>query len=153
MRLVIQRVTSASVSTEAAGCIGNISKGLCVLVGIGQEDTEDDVTWCRDRILDIGMWPSADNKPWKTSVRDDPNMQVLLVSQFTLYGKVYKKKKLDFHNALAPDAARALYQSLISSVSSVIGEDRTQAGEFGAYMEVALTNDGPVTILLDSKEK
>ena len=135
MKLIIQRVASAHVSTEASGIIGQIGKGLCIFIGIGEGDGDNEVRWCKDMILNTKLWEDPENKPWKKNIKD-LDLQVLLVSQFTLYGKMYKKGKLDFHHAMAPTEARELYNSIIDSVQQEIGVDRTQTGEFGALMQV-----------------
>lgn len=136
MRLVIQRVNSSSVSTAASGIIGQIDKGLCVLVGIGDGDTCQEIEWAKDQILKTKFWENEQGKPWNKTVKD-MNYKVLLVSQFTLYGKMYKKGKLDFHHAMPPAPANELYNVLINTISSEIGIDNTQCGEFGAMMEVS----------------
>ena len=135
MKLVIQRVESASVSTVAKGIIGQIEKGVCVLIGIGKDDETKDISWCVDKIIRTKLWPDAEGKPWKMSVLD-LNLKVLLVSQFTLYAKEMKKGKLDFHHAMSPVPALELYNSVISSMKSELGNDNVESGEFGAMMKV-----------------
>jgi D-tyrosyl-tRNA(Tyr) deacylase len=137
MRLVIQRVTSASVSTAERGVIGAIDKGLCVLVGIGHGDGDKEVEWAIKNLLNVKFWPNEETgAPWKVDVCAGGH-KVLLVSQFTLYGKVYKKGRLDFHNAAPPADARMLYAKLVEGTAGALGADRTQSGEFGATMEVS----------------
>lgn len=135
MRLVIQRVTSAQVSTAERGVIGSIGRGLCVLVGIAHGDGDAEVAWAVKNLTTIKFWPNEAGQPWKLSVNDTGH-SVLLVSQFTLYAQVYKKGRLDFHNASPPQEARLLYDRLQDAISSSLGPDRSQCGEFGAYMEV-----------------
>lgn len=135
MRLVIQRVSSASVKVAERGVIGSIEKGLCVLVGIGHGDGEREIAWAVKHLLSTKFWPNDAGQQWKIDLMTS-GYSILLVSQFTLYGKVYKKGKLDFHHALAPTESRSLYESLLSAISDAIGPDRTHAGEFGAMMEV-----------------
>lgn len=135
MRLVIQRVTSAQVSTAESGVIGAIGKGLCVLVGLCHCDSEADIAWAVKQLKTIRFWPNEAGQPWKVNLCDGGH-SILLVSQFTLYGQVYKKGRLDFHKAMPPTEARTLYDKLVNAVHSEIGVDRTQTGEFGAYMEV-----------------
>jgi D-tyrosyl-tRNA(Tyr) deacylase len=153
MKLVIQRVTSSSVKNqENSEILGTIGKGLCVLIGIGEGDGDKEVAWAAKTIIETKFWPDVEtNKPWKSTVKS-LNLQVLLVSQFTLYGKIYKKGKLDFHNALSPGPAKEIYDKLIASVQNEIGIENTQQGLFGGDMEVSIVNDGPVTILTDSPE-
>lgn len=136
MRLVVQRVKSSSVSTAERGIIGSIGYGLSVLVGIGQGDGTEEVEWAVKNLLEIRFWPSStDNKPWKRNIRET-GYEILLVSQFTLYSKVYKRGRLDFHNALAPDPARNIFDQLYQRLSAEIGTERAKQGEFGSYMEV-----------------
>mgnify|MGYP003388325309 CR=1 FL=1 len=137
MKLVIQRTLGSSVSTAERGMIGRIEKGVCVLVGIGENDTEREISWCHDVILNSKLWPDEAGKPWKLSVKD-LNLGVLLVSQFTLYAKLQKKSKLDFHKAMGPIPAKELYDSLYTSIENTIGTTNTQAGEFGGMMEVRI---------------
>ena len=137
MRLVIQRVESAAVTTAAKGIVGSIEKGVCVLIGIGKEDQVNDIPWCVDKIIKTKLWPDNDGKQWKLSVAD-LNLKVLLVSQFTLYAKDMKKGKLDFHHAMAPAPALDLYNSIIESIKRELGSDNVESGEFGAMMQVKL---------------
>ena len=141
MRLVIQRVTSAQVSTAEKGIIGSIGKGLCVLVGIGIGDGDEEVEWACENIIATKFWPDeSTGSQWKTSLNSS-TFELLLVSQFTLYGKIYKKGRLDFHHAMPPGEARELYQKLVNSCRTALGDSgRTQSGEFGAYMEVIRLN-------------
>lgn len=148
MRIVIQRVTSSAVSTQSV-TIGHISKGLCVLVGFGEGDGQKEIDWCKNILLKTKFWPDDEDRPWKRTVVDN-KFEILLVSQFTLYGKIYKKGRLDFHHALAPEPARQLYDSLVTSLITEIGDNYVQTGEFGAMMEVSIVNDGPVTLSFDS---
>jgi D-tyrosyl-tRNA(Tyr) deacylase len=139
MRLVIQRVTSAQVSVAEKGIIASIGKGLCVLVGIGHGDGDKEIEWALDNIMSTKFWPDATTgSQWKTSLNSSA-LELLIVSQFTLYGKIYKKGRLDFHHAMPPSEARELYQKLVDSCSTMLGDSgRTQSGEFGAYMEVRI---------------
>ena len=161
MRLVIQRVKSASVTLVDSGKIsGAIDTGLCVLVGVGEcdareseEETTQVLDWAVKQITETKFWPDENGKPWKASVASSPSMPVLLVSQFTLYAKLYKKGKLDFHNAMSPTPAKDMYDKLVEKMKNKIGDERVATGEFGAMMDVSLVNDGPVTLMLDSDEK
>lgn len=137
MRLVIQRVSSAQVSTVESGVLGAIGKGLCVLVGIGHGDGDKEIAWAVKHLSTVKFWPNESGQQWKVDVNVGGH-SILLVSQFTLYGKVYKKGKLDFHNALPPAEAREVYDKLVRELTGVMGPERTQTGEFGAMMEVLL---------------
>ena len=160
MRLVLQRVKRASV-TVGDRTVGEIGRGVCVLVGIHEDDCAADAAWCVDRVLKTQLWPEAvggdgggDGRPWRTSVLAG-GLDVLCVSQFTLYGTLKKKKKgaLDFHHAMGPDAARAFYADFLTTLRSAAPPTAKIAdGEFGAKMDVSLVNDGPVTLSLDSHE-
>jgi D-aminoacyl-tRNA deacylase len=127
-------VTSASVTTEGRGVIGSIDKGLCVLIGIRDGDTIEDVEWCKKAILTTKVWPDGERQ-WKIDLLGS-QYKLLIVSQFTLYGKIYKKGRLDFHHAMAPDSARIMYTEILNSLQAALGEDRVQQGEFGEYMQV-----------------
>eukprot|EP00606_Chrysophyceae_sp_TOSAG23-5_P000315 GSChrysophyteH2.ASY1.ANO1.1723.1 assembled CDS len=159
MRLCIQRVKSASVTVDGE-ITGKINKGLMVLVGLGDVDGEEDsppadelVKWACDKILGIKFWENEAGKPWKMSADAlEVRLPVLLVSQFTLFTIVKKNRSLDFHKALNPAAARDMYDAIVAEMQRRIGEERTQVGRFGAMMDVALVNDGPVTVNLDSNE-
>ena len=135
MRLVIQRVNSSSVSV-ATSIIGQIDKGLCVLIGIGDGDTSKEIEWAKDQILKTKFWENENGKPWNKTVKD-LNYKILLISQFTLYGKMYKKGKLDFHHAMSPAPALELYNEMITTITNDIGVANVQSGEFGAMMEVS----------------
>ena len=159
MRLVMQRVKRASVTVDER-TVGEIGRGLLVLVGIGDTDTEADADWCVQRIVKTQLWPEHpgaaredEGRPWKHSV-ESAALDVLCVSQFTLYGTLKKKKKgqLDFHHAMGGDAARAFYGDFLRRLRLSLPDGAALAdGEFGARMDVALVNDGPVTLTLDSR--
>ncbi|OQR84059.1 D-Tyr-tRNA(Tyr) deacylase [Achlya hypogyna] len=153
MKLVIQRVTSGGVKVDGQ-TVGSISKGVVCLVGIGRDDTEEDAEWCCRRILNARLWPSAEGKPWMTSVLQN-NFQVLMVSQFTLHGYMNGNKP-DFHlsSRLSPEPAKELFDNLVAKVRKAhTAPEQVQEGVFGAYMEVDIAGDGPVTMNLDSKAR
>ena len=149
MRAVIQRVTSARVRVGDR-IIGEIARGLLVLVGIGRDDGPDDVAYISGKIRDVRVFESDDGKPMDRSVLDIGGA-VLVVSQFTLYGDVRKGRRPSFDGAAPPDVARALYEDLVRELRAVPLPVAT--GEFQAMMRVELVNDGPVTILIDSKRQ
>jgi D-tyrosyl-tRNA(Tyr) deacylase len=135
MRAVIQRVTSARVRVGDR-VVGEISRGLLVFLGVGRDDTEPDVRYIVGKIRDV---------------RVDVSGEVLVVSQFTLYGDIRKGRRPSFDEAAPPDVARATYESVVRELHSsglVVA-----TGEFQAMMQVELVNDGPVTVLVDSKRQ
>ena len=149
MRAVVQRVTSARVRVGER-TTGAIARGLLVLVGIGRDDTPADAKHLAAKILDIRLFESEAGKPMDRSVADIGG-SVLVVSQFTLYGDVRKGRRPAFDRAASPDAARALYEEVVRELRAT--QVPVATGEFQAMMQVELVNDGPVTILLDSKKQ
>lgn len=145
MRAVVQRVNSASVTIDRK-VNGSINKGLLVLAGIGPEDTEKDLKYMCDKVLGLRIFEDEDEK-MNLSLRDIEG-ELLVVSQFTLFGDCRKGKRPSFANACPPDRAKKLYEDFLK----LCEEEgfKPQHGEFGADMKVLLENDGPVTILLDS---
>lgn len=142
MKLVIQRVANASVEVDNE-IIGQIDKGLMVLVGFGQNDTAKEVDYLSKKLIKLRIFPD-ENGRMNNSVRNVSG-KLLLVPQFTLYGKT-KKNRPSFHQALNPDDATKLFDYFVEKCSEEI---EVETGEFGAYMKVNLLNDGPVTILLE----
>lgn len=128
---------------------GDIATGLVALVGVGKGDTEDDARYVAAKIRDLRIFPSEDGaKPIDRSVLDVGG-SVLVVSQFTLYGDVRKGRRPAFDQAAAPDEARALYEAVVRELRAA--HVPVETGEFRATMQVELVNDGPVTILIDSR--
>lgn len=148
MRAVVQRVSRAKV-TVAGRVTGEIERGLLVLLGAGAGDTEADLAYVVDKVVNLRIFPDAAGK-MNLSVLDIGG-GVLVVSQFTLYGDARTGRRPAFTGALEPGAARALYELALQRIASA-GVTRVQAGEFAADMQVELVNDGPVTILLDSRK-
>lgn len=149
MRVVLQRVTSASV-TVAGERIAAIGPGLLCLCGISREDTREDRDWCAAKLLSVRLWANeATGKPWAVSAAKK-GLEVLLVSQFTLHA-VLKGNKPDFHKSMAPAEAEPFFNAFVAAVRAKhTSADKVQAGKFGAKMQVELVNDGPVTLCLDS---
>ena len=147
MRAVVQRVTSARVRVGDR-VTGAIERGLLVLLGIGREDGPGDVQYVAAKIRDIRIFEGEAGKPMDRSVVDIGGA-VLVVSQFTLYGDVRKGRRPSFDAAAAPETARTLYEDLVRELRAVPLPVAT--GEFQAMMRVELVNDGPVTILIDSR--
>lgn len=147
MRVVVQRVSSSKVTVDE-NVTGEISKGLLVLLGVTHEDTSKDVDYMIDKILNLRIFED-ENEKMNLSLKDVGG-ELLVVSQFTLYGDCRKGKRPSFSNAARPDVAIPLYEEFIKKAKDqdvVVG-----TGEFGAHMMVDLTNDGPVTILLESNK-
>lgn len=149
MKAVIQRVTKASVSIDGSKK-AEIGSGLLVLLGIGTTDTAEDVEWLSQKIVNMRIFSDAEGK-MNLSVKDT-NGEILLVSQFTLHASTKKGNRPSFIDAARPELAIPLYEKFIKTLS-VEFDKEIQTGEFGADMKVELLNDGPVTILIDSKNK
>jgi D-aminoacyl-tRNA deacylase len=149
MRAVIQRVTSARVRVGER-VTGEIARGLLVLLGVGKGDTESDVQYVAGKIRDLRVFENDAGKPMDRSVADIGGA-VLVVSQFTLYGDVRKGRRPSFDEAAAPADARNLYEALVRELR--VAHVPVSTGEFQAMMHVELVNDGPVTVLVDSKRQ
>lgn len=147
MRAVVQRVTSASV-TVGERTTGAIGQGLLVFVGVDQGDGPSDIQYIASKIRDLRIFPD-DNDKMNLSVFHLKG-EVLVVSQFTLSGDARNGRRPSFASAAPPDIARALYQDVVRELQT--SGLRVATGEFQAMMQVALVNDGPVTILLDSRK-
>jgi D-aminoacyl-tRNA deacylase len=149
MLAVIQRVSEASVKIN--GHIkGIIQTGFLVLLGITHGDSHEDVDWISRKIIGMRIFPDKDNK-MNLSIKEAKG-NILLISQFTLYASTNKGNRPSFMNAARPETAIPLYENFIQSMNHELGEN-IQTGEFGADMKVSLVNDGPVTIILDSKNR
>jgi D-tyrosyl-tRNA(Tyr) deacylase len=147
MRAVVQRVTQASV-TVSGEVVGAIDHGLLVLLGCGTGDGADDLAYVVDKLVNLRIFADDAGKMNRSVL--DTGGGVLLISQFTLYGDTRKGRRPAFLDALEPVAAKALYERALVAVRAA-GVTQVAAGIFAADMQVALVNDGPVTILLDSK--
>ncbi len=146
MRAVIQRVTEARVCVGDR-IVGEIGRGLLVLLGIGRDDGPEQVRYIAGKIRDARLFEGENNKPMDRSVVEIGGA-VLVVSQFTLYGDMRRGRRPSFDGAAPPELARALYEDLVRELRAASLPVAT--GEFQAMMHVELVNDGPVTILLDS---
>ncbi len=149
MRVLIQRVSQASV-TVGFTIAGAIEKGLLVLAGIEDADTEDDVIWISNKIVNLRIFDDKNKIP-NISVKDIDG-DILVVSQFTLHASTKKGNRPSYLKASKAEIAIPLYEMLVIQLSKDLGKT-IQTGEFGADMKVALVNDGPVTIIIDSKKK
>ncbi len=148
MRAVVQRVSRAEVRIDGR-CVGKIARGLAVLLGVASGDSEADAEHLIDRI--IGMRIFADGAGKMNLSIAQVEGALLVVSQFTLLADTNSGRRPSFTKAAAPDDARRLYQHFLSLARAC--DVKVETGEFGATMEVELVNDGPVTIILDSREK
>ena len=149
MRAVVQRVSEARVRI-ADDVVGEIGRGLVVLLGVGRDDGPQDVAYVAGKIRDIRIFEGEGGKNMDRSVVDVGG-GVLVVSQFTLYGDIRKGRRPAFDTAAPPEEARALYESVVRELRAA--QLPVATGEFQAMMRVELVNDGPVTILIDSKRQ
>src|SRR2546421_2819270 len=147
MRAVLQRVTSARVIVEDE-VVGEIGSGLVVLLEIAGDDTMQDVKYLVEKIVGLRLFDDADGR-MNLSVRDIDGA-LLIVSQFTLYGDVRRGRRPSWSEAAPPEVAEPLYDSFVAAARSLVG--RVATGSFRHMMQVELVNDGPVTILLDSRK-
>ena len=149
MKIVIQRVSSASVTIDSK-IVANIQKGLLVLVGIEYADTKDDINWLCQKIANLRIF-GDENEVMNLSVKDIDG-EIIVVSQFTLQASTKKGNRPSYIKAAKPEIAIPLYVQFIRQLETDLGK-KVQTGVFGADMKVALLNDGPVTILIDSKQR
>ena len=146
MRAVVQRVTNADVKIDGR-VNGKIDNGLLVLLGVGNGDTEEDMKYIADKIVKLRIF-SDENDKMNLSL-EDVGGSMLVISQFTLYGDCSHGRRPYFGNAMEPVGANEMYEKFVAYIREQ--GTHTETGEFGADMKVSLTNDGPVTIILESK--
>ncbi|MGM0579127.1 MAG: D-aminoacyl-tRNA deacylase [Bacteroidota bacterium] len=149
MIAVIQRVSEASVTIENK-INGEIQNGLMILLGIEEADNEEDIEWLNRKIINMRIFNDEDGVMNKSLL--DIEGEILLISQFTLHASTKKGNRPSYIKAAKPDIAIPLYEKMLRSLDMAI-PTKIQSGEFGADMKVSLINDGPVTIILDSKDK
>jgi D-tyrosyl-tRNA(Tyr) deacylase len=147
MKAVVQRVSSARVEVDGE-ITGEIARGLLVLLGVAREDQEKDAAWMAEKVVGLRIFEDEDGKMNRALL--DVEGALLAVSQFTLLGDSRKGRRPSFIEAAPPETAEALYETFVSRTRSLGA--RTEKGKFQAHMAVHLVNDGPVTILLDSRE-
>ena len=147
MRVILQRVKSSQV-TVAGEIVGQIDRGLNLLVGIASTDTPAELSWMARKCLDLRLFPdpTTDASRWDKSVLDLGG-ELLVVSQFTLYGDCRKGRRPSFDRSASPEPARQLYEQFVSELRQ--SGLRVETGKFGAMMEVSIENDGPVTLFLE----
>ena len=150
MRVVIQRVKEASVKVEN-NITGRIQAGLLILLGIEEQDTAEDVDWLVRKITQLRIFEDEEGKMNRSLI--DISGEALVVSQFTLHASTKKGNRPSFIKAAKPDISLPLYNDFILKIKSVLSESKVQTGSFGAMMEVDLVNYGPVTIIIDTKNK
>lgn len=149
MKIVIQRVSEASVTIEQK-IVAQIHQGLLVLVGIEDEDTSEDSNWLVSKIVNLRIFPDK-NEVMNLSVKDIDG-EIIVVSQFTLHAATKKGNRPSYIKAAKPDIAIPIYEKFLQQLDVELGK-KIQTGKFGADMKVALVNDGPVTITIDSKNR
>ncbi|MDD2235012.1 MAG: D-aminoacyl-tRNA deacylase [Desulfitobacteriaceae bacterium] len=147
MRSLVQRVKKANVKVQG-NIVGSISSGILVFLGVGKDDTQADLNWMVKKLVDLRIFEDKDRK-MNYSIKDISG-EILLVSQFTLYGDCRKGNRPSFSEAALPDTAKGMYKQVIEAI--IQRGIKLETGTFGAEMEVELVNDGPVTFLLDSKK-
>ena len=147
MRVIVQRVKSSQVTVNG-NIIGKIGQGLNLLVGIASTDTETELDWMARKCLELRLFPADANHSgrWEKSVQEIGG-ELLVISQFTLYGDCRKGRRPSFDKSAAPDSAKDLYNRFITKLRQ--SGLRIETGEFGAMMQVSIENDGPVTLLLE----
>ncbi|MPT34185.1 MAG: D-tyrosyl-tRNA(Tyr) deacylase [Flavobacterium sp.] len=149
MKAVIQRVTEASVTIDGI-TVADIQKGLLVLIGIEDADTKEDIDWLTAKIANLRIF-GDENEVMNLSLKDT-NGDIIVVSQFTLHAQTKKGNRPSYIKASKPDVAIPLYEAFVKQMEMELGKP-VQTGQFGADMKVRLLNDGPVTIVIDTKNK
>jgi D-tyrosyl-tRNA(Tyr) deacylase len=149
LKVVLQRVSSASVTIDST-IVANIQKGLLVFVGIEDADTQEDIHWLSQKIVNLRIF-GDENDVMNLSLKDIQG-EIIVVSQFTLHANTKKGNRPSYIKASKPEIAIPLYENFVRQIELELGK-KIQTGKFGADMKVALVNDGPVTIIIDSKNK
>ena len=149
MKIVIQRVSEASVTIDSK-IVAQINQGLLVLVGIEEADTIEDTNWLVSKIVNLRIFLD-ENEVMNLSVKDIDG-EIIVVSQFTLHAATKKGNRPSYIKAAKPDIAIPMYEKFVQQLETDLGK-KIQTGQFGADMKVALVNDGPVTIIIDSKNR
>mmetsp|Transcript_38313 Transcript_38313/g.58170 ORF Transcript_38313/g.58170 Transcript_38313/m.58170 type:complete len:225 (-) Transcript_38313:455-1129(-) len=149
MRIVVQRVKSASVTVDSQK-VSSIGPGLLALVGLHEHDTEEDLTYCCRKLLAAKLWENENGASWRHGVKQK-SYDLLCVSQFTLYGSVANKKHCpDYKSSMKNEPAKIMYSKFLDMCKTNYEEEKVHDGVFGAMMDVELVNDGPVTIVIES---
>jgi D-tyrosyl-tRNA(Tyr) deacylase len=148
LRAVVQRVKESQVKVDDE-VIGSIDEGLLIFLGIGNEDSMDDIDYLIDKVINLRIFEDVDGKMNLSAL--DLEKDIMVVSQFTLYGDCRKGRRPSFFDAAPPDKAERLYDVFVSKINDY--DLNIETGEFQAMMDVDLINDGPVTLLIDSKKE
>jgi D-tyrosyl-tRNA(Tyr) deacylase len=149
MRAVVQRVSQVNVSSNGEN-LAKIKEGLLVLLGIAKTDTKDDVYWLSNKLANLRVFNDSNNM-MNISLKDSDG-SAIVVSQFTLHAKIRKGNRPSYVKAANSDVAKSLYEQFINQFEADL-EKKVQSGKFGANMKVELTNDGPITIIIDTKQR
>ena len=149
MRLVVQRVLRAEVRVGET-LVGSIEKGLLVFLGVGRDDDDKDLEWMIGKVIGLRVFEDEEGR-MNRSVREVDG-SVLVISQFTLFGNLRKGSRPSFNRAADPDFAEKTYQRFLDEMGKQLGYP-AEAGQFGADMQIEAINDGPVTLIVDSREK
>lgn len=150
MRALVQRVSEGGVDIPAENVSNSIGKGMVILLGVKEGDTIDDVNFVADKCCNLRIFEDENGK-MNLSLKDI-NGEALVISQFTLYGDTRKGNRPGFSNAAKPELANELYEAFVDRVKNNIGTEKVKTGVFAAMMHVKIFNDGPVTLLVESKE-
>ena len=149
MRAVVQRVSQVNVSSNGEN-LAKIKEGLLVLLGIAKTDTKDDVYWLSNKLANLRVFNDSNNM-MNISLKDSDG-SAIVVSQFTLHAKIRKGNRPSYVKAANSDVAKSLYEQFINQFEADL-EKKVQSGKFGANIKVELTNDGPITIIIDTKQR
>jgi D-tyrosyl-tRNA(Tyr) deacylase len=149
MRAVIQRVSRASIVVNQQ-TTGSIAAGVLIFLGVGREDGAEDVAWLVGRITKLRIFEDGAGRMQRSLL--DTGGEALVISQFTLYGSLKKGNRPSFNRAALPDQAVPLYEQFVAELSAALGQP-VPTGHFGAHMDIEAHNDGPVTLVVDTKER
>ncbi len=149
MKVVVQRVSSGGVFIKSKNYSKKIGKGFVILLGIREDDVQDNAIFLADKCSNLRVFEDQ-NEKMNLSVKDVAG-EVLVVSQFTLYGDAQRGNRPSFTLAAKPEIAIPLYEKFVNRMKENLGDDKVKEGIFGAMMEVKIINDGPVTVIIDSK--
>lgn len=149
MRALVQKVKEGGVYISENNYFAKIGKGLVVFLGVTHEDGENEINFVADKCSNLRIFPDDGGK-MNLSVKDIDG-EILVISQFTLYGDARKGNRPSYTEAASPELADKIYQQFISRLKSNLGDSKIKTGQFGAMMEVKIINDGPVTIMVESK--